>query len=498
MQLDEKDPLSLFATFVVIMLSVFGSLIREWASTGLKLQLKLLRLAFQREGEKTDLHYQDLIAGFPRDIRSARKLFNLEPTTITYAVCPKCSATYRVTDAKQLLTTCNWKRIGSGSTCGAKLTKLAVKDVDGERRNIRTPIKPFLIQDFDAFKARLLSRPGMEAILDRGTLFNDTDDMWDVKDGTVIKDLLGPDGRPFWDGLKRSELRLVWNLSINWFNPQGNKAAGKVTSTGSIVMACLNLPLNLRYKPENLFLVGVIPGPREPSVEEVEHFIAPLVEMLNRSWRHGTKFERTESSKHGRTERSILAVIVTDMVAARKITGCASHSSKDFFCSLCSLGKCDINNLDRRTWPTRTIEALKKAAEEWRDATTTSERKRLFKKNGVRWSPFWNLEYYNPTKMVVADPMHNLFLGLVQFHIREVLGISNEEVQDDPGHPVTEKEMDNAKRVLSALNTKALHRARIPVLNKLCAENGISLKFGKRLKKKYLVQQLIVSSGAEC
>lgn len=230
-----------------------------------------------------------------------------------------------------------------------------------------------MIQDFDAFKAGLLSRPGMEAILDCGTLFNDTDEMWDVKDGTVIEDLLGPDGKPFWDRLKQSGLRLLWNLSIDWFNPQGNKAAGKVTSTGSIIMACLNLPPSLHYKPETLFLVGVIPGPREPSVDKVEHFIAPLIKVLDQSWSHRTKFECTESSEHGRTECLMLAMIISDMVAVWKITGCASHSSKDFFCSLCALGKGDINNLDWGAWPTRTREALKKAAEEWRDATMTSE-----------------------------------------------------------------------------------------------------------------------------
>ena len=67
---------------------------------------------------------------------------------------------------------------------------------------VRVPIRPFLIQDFDAFKASLLSRPGMEAILDRGTLFNDTEDMWDIKDGTRVNELRGPDGATFWDGLK--------------------------------------------------------------------------------------------------------------------------------------------------------------------------------------------------------------------------------------------------------------------------------------------------------
>ena len=81
-------------------------------------------------------------------------------------------------------------------------------------------------------------------------------------------------------------------------------------------MACLNLPPSLCYKPKNLFLFGVILGPREPFVEEVGHFIEPIVNMLNRSWRDGTKFNCTKSSNCGRTECSMLAVIVTDLVAS--------------------------------------------------------------------------------------------------------------------------------------------------------------------------------------
>ena len=96
----------------------------------------------------------------------------------------------------------------------------------------------------------------------------------------------------------------------------------------------------------------------------------------------------------------------------------------------------------------------KKAAEEWRDATTKKEQKRLFAQTGIRWSPFWKLDYYDPTRMGAADTMHNLFLGLVQFHVREVLGI--EEVQAEAGCQVTDKEINNAKHALVTLNTKAL------------------------------------------
>ena len=33
-------------------------------------------------------------------------------------------------------------------------------------------------------------------------------ELWDIKDGAAIRDLKGPDGKPFLDGLKCSELVL--------------------------------------------------------------------------------------------------------------------------------------------------------------------------------------------------------------------------------------------------------------------------------------------------
>jgi hypothetical protein len=132
----------------------------------------------------------------------------------------------------------------------------------------------------------------------------------------------------------------------------------------------------------------------------------------------------------------------------------------------------------------------KKAAEEWRDATTRKERKLLFAQTGVRWSPFWKLDYYDPTRMGAVDTMHNLFLGLVQFHVREVLGI--DDAQAEEHRPVTDEEMNIAKRALATLNTKALGRVRIPVLRKLCAHKEIDLGMKKKFKKKNLVQILTV------
>ena len=314
--------------------------------------------------------------------------------------------------------------------------------------------------------------------------------MWDIKDGVGVKEMLGPDGELFLDGLKRKELRLFWSLSVDWFNPHGNKAAGKAVSTGSVVMACLNLPPSLRYKAENLFLAAVMP--KEPSVEEVGNYMEPLVEMLDKSWKNGTKFAQTESSELGRTECSMLAVIVADLPASRKINGVAGHSAKEFMCQFCGLGRAEINNLNRATWPKRSRDILKKVAEDWRDAETASERKRLFKQNGVRWTPFWKLDYYDPTKMGTVDVMHNLFLGLVQFHVREVLGVEDAQAEED--HSVTIEELENARRGVAALDSKVLNRLRVSVLKALCTENGIDIGAARNLKIKHLIQLLIVSA----
>ena len=92
--------------------------------------------------------------------------------------------------------------------------------------------------------------------------------------------------------------------------------------------------------------------------------------------------------------------------------------------------------------------------------------------------------------MGAVDAMHNLFLGLVQFHVREVLGI--EDAQTEKHRPVTVKEMNSAKRALATPNIKALQRVPISVLRELCAQTGIDLGVKKKLTKKYLVQMLTV------
>ena len=48
-------------------------------------------------------------------------------------------------------------------------------------------------------------------------------------------------------------------------------------------MAIQNLPREECYTSENIMLIGVIPGPREPK-REMNSYLRPLVEELNQLW----------------------------------------------------------------------------------------------------------------------------------------------------------------------------------------------------------------------
>lgn len=51
-------------------------------------------------------------------------------------------------------------------------------------------------------------------------------------------------------------------LNIDWFQPFKHS----LYSVGALYMVLMNLPRSQRFKLENVFLVGVIPGPHEPNL----------------------------------------------------------------------------------------------------------------------------------------------------------------------------------------------------------------------------------------
>jgi hypothetical protein len=197
-----------------------------------------------------------------------------------------------------------------------------VKCRKGKGRKMWTPMHPYVVPDFNAFLARMLSWPGIKEAMDLGTMINKKYCMWDIKDGTVMQEISGTDRKLFMDWLKRWDLRLAWSPPVDWFNPHGNKTSSKKKLVGSIVMGLLNLPPSLQYKPENMYLVGIIPGPRELALDEINHCLQPVVNFCVSSWKEGTNFMRTLLHAEGRLLRSVIAVAINDLPATHKLTGC--------------------------------------------------------------------------------------------------------------------------------------------------------------------------------
>jgi hypothetical protein len=157
-------------------------------------------------------------------------------------------------------------------------------------------------------------------------------------------------GKPFLEST--DELR---TLSYDGFNPYHNKIARKSASVGSLAMACLSLPPSVRYN--KIFLV--LPGPKQPALDQINHIIQLLVDVLKDSYIKGTFIKHTQRPE-GRRSLEALVDLVNDLPASRKMVGCAGHSAEKF-CSLCELPRSRINNVDWWTWTPATREAQETA-----------------------------------------------------------------------------------------------------------------------------------------
>lgn len=78
----------------------------------------------------------------------------------------------------------------------------------------------------------------------------------DIYDGRVWKAFCSDK----YGNFLRSPHSLLLALNVDWFEPFERG----VYAVGAIYLTILNLPRNIRYKLENIILVGVLPGPKEP------------------------------------------------------------------------------------------------------------------------------------------------------------------------------------------------------------------------------------------
>ena len=364
--------------------------------------------------------------------------------------------------------------------CDAELVR-AVKQAGQEQHEmIYVPLRPYPYYSVKAWLNRMIRRPHIEKLLVKS--WNDSSPLapgspWtDILQAPALQQFCDSDGNLFSQPPEFS-IHIAFGLYIDWFNPEGNKQAGKVQSVGAIYLVCLNLPAQMRFRPENICLVGIIPGPSEPSLHQINHFLRPLVTELLELWQPGVTLQPTGTCSHTRTIRAAIIPLICDLPALRKTAGYAGHSSRNF-CSFCLLRKSDINNLSR-PWPTRSRERHMVLALQWRDAQTEAERKALFDRHGIRWSELLRLPYWDPTRYATVDAMHNLFLGEVRHHIRQVWGLGNRPEQSITPRAVAHTPEDQGRylqELVEALQRSSQHETETSALSAIL-----------KLRKGYLI-----------
>jgi hypothetical protein len=238
-----------------------------------------------------------------------------------------------------------------------------------------------------------------------------------------IQELKGHDGEPFVSS-RPLDVRLCLGLFIDWFNANGNNLRGSRHSTGGVYMVILNLPAEIRYQKQNMFHL-LTPGPREPTTDQLNNYIRPLVNELLVLYQRGIQ---VPFSPGVLSVQAMVAIIIADLPAARKISGFASIHH-EHFCCWCGTAYAEFKSkMDPSHWsPSISPREHHEAAKLWLHAESTKERQRSFQQHGVRYSELERLGYLHLGRSTLLEPMHAIHINLVAPHIRRVFSLAADE-----------------------------------------------------------------------
>ena len=175
-----------------------------------------------------------------------------------------------------------------------------------------------------------------------------------------------------------------------------------------------------------MLTLGLLLGPTEVKLHHINHYLAPIVDVLLEFW-HG--FNLPVSSKHPTGKRIRLAVICcsNDIPAARKLCG---HISALVGCHRCHK-RAESNDYNKRAnfggfddigewFRERSLDEHRRNAEGWLSCISNEERKQHVSETHVRWSEMLRLPYFNLIRHLIVDPMHCLFLGIARWIVKRL------------------------------------------------------------------------------
>ena len=340
-----------------------------------------------------------------------------EQSFIAYVVCPSCDAIYLYKDcvvkrgSKAESRKCknvlfpNHPHPAKRKECGTILLK---KIRSGKKPKL-VPFKTYPYQSLYTSLGRLVCKEG----------FVEQCETWRQRKPAIPQNYFGDiyDGRVWheynsdaWTSFLSSPYCYLLTMNVDWFQP----FVHTMYSVGAIYLTIQNLPRHLRYKEENVMLVGLIPGPSEPSLT-INSFLSPLVDELKLAWEKGiwlTIFNGTIVNF-----RVALSCVSCDIPASRKVCGFLGHNAR-FGCTKCmkpfvtsAPGQVNYSGYDRSSWPIRSVVQHRSDVRKTLCETSKTRQRKKESELGCRYSVLLQLNYFDPVCYTVIDPMHNLYLG---------------------------------------------------------------------------------------
>ena len=332
----------------------------------------------------------------------------------TFVVCPSCHSIYdyskcfEVKFGRKESKKCshvfhpNHPHISHRKPCDTTLLKTV-------RRKRSYDLEPFKVYCYKSLRQSIEQLVKRKGFIDKCEKWRSREVpdgyLCDIYDGAVWKHFNSQDKDYF---LSNPHCYLL-TLNVDWFEPFERG----VYSVGGIYLTVQNLPRVDRNRIENIIIVGVMPGPKEPN-KTINSYLTPLVLELKEAWSNG--FTITVQGVDLCIKLAI-SCVTCDIPATRKVAGFLSHNAA-LGCNKClkkfqvSFGEgADYSGYNRQEWTARSLAQHLASLEAVQREVTKTGRQSKEAERGVCYSILIDLPYFDPCKFVAIDSMHNLFLG---------------------------------------------------------------------------------------
>ncbi|KAG9099708.1 hypothetical protein FRC06_004926 [Ceratobasidium sp. 370] len=429
-------------------------------------------VAKMQDSQHAHIFASNHIDPIPATLPTALQYIGLQDDLDSYVVCPACDTLYKEDDTTDIPERCSYVNL-DGAVCGAELFALQYRG----NHTWKTPLRRFSHQPLESWLSRFLNRPDIEEMLE-GTCPLNQEPCYNIWGAEYLSNFPG-NGQPSFFQCSSDELRLAFLVYHDFFNPYTNKIAGKQRSIGLIMMVCLNLPPDVRYDMKNIYVTAMLPGPREPTLDNINKYLRPIVDNFSEHYDPGVYISKTHKYPRGRKVRCAPPITSMDVGACRAFAGIGSHSHK-CFCSFCTANLSQIDDFNLSHFSVRSMEDRAVHVDDWINAPNLEARQKIWNAYGVRYSEWSRFPWYNPFTDTTIAPLHWI-KNVLEKQIRDNMGCTMSAASGIPSAPpplpraLTTVEIHWGYSAMMHLSEDDFAKSKFPepLLRYMCRDKGI-------------------------